>query len=642
MGLHQLTQVSDYVRYMREYPDEADHVFKELLIGVTSFFRDPATWTQLGDEVFPALLAGHPDGGMLRAWVPGCSTGEEAYGIAMVFKEAVDRCATGQHHALQIFATDLDRDAIDRARVGLYAHGIAADVSDVRLRRFFVEEEGHRYRISKSIRDMVIFAPQNLVMDPPFTKLDLLSCRNLLIYLDPALQKKLLPLFHYSLCPGGFLVLGNAETVGPASDLFAPIGGKSRIYRRLDSAARSEPIEFPGVHKSRQSPNPGVAAPPPATAPNIAALADQLLLRRHTPAAVLVNDQGEIQYFSGRTRQYLEPAQGRASLKLMDMAGESMGRSLRDACQRATQLKSTVTVDTELSVDGGTRPVRATVQALTQPAELSGLLLVVFADRADPGTETGAETADAGRAAMLARELVQTQGELRTSREEMQTSLEELKSTNEELQSMNEELQSTNEELTTSKEEIQSMNEELQTVNHELQAKVDELGRASDDMRNLLESTQIASVFLDDALNVRRYTQQAAHIVKLIASDVGRPITDMAIAADYPALADDARDVLRALAPKETQVATRDGRSYRVRVMPYQTQDKRIDGVVITFIDVTDATSRAAAMDSAHMALQQRHALQGSDLARARDELSAEIARRDAPGGKTHGGTSDN
>ena len=291
MGLHQIDKIATYVRFLRENPQEIELLFKELLIGVTSFFRDPPAWEQLKDEVIPALLASHPKGGLLRAWVSGCSTGEEAYSLAMVFKEALERVKPAGNFSLQVFATDLDRDAIDRARAGVYPANIAADVSPERLRRFFVQDE-HGFRVGKEIRETVIFAPQNVIMDSPFTKLDLLICRNLLIYLDPGIQKKLIPLFHYSLNPGGVLFLGSAETIGAFTDLFVPLAGKKRFYRRLDSALPAEPVEFP----SSFFPDPPHAATVQPQArmpvPNLQTLADQLLLQRFSPAAVLTNRQG--------------------------------------------------------------------------------------------------------------------------------------------------------------------------------------------------------------------------------------------------------------------------------------------------------------------------------------------------------------
>lgn len=627
MGLHQLARIADYVRYLRENPQEAGLLFKELLIGVTSFFRDPPVWAQLGSELIPALLAAHPNGGMLRAWVPACSTGEEAYSLAIVFHEALERLKPAALYSLQIFATDLDQDAIERARAAAYPANIAADVAEDRLRRFFVQEE-RGYKLNKEVREMVIFAQQNLVMDPPFTKLDLLSCRNLLIYLDADLQKKLLPLFHYSLNPGGVLVLGSSETIGAATDLFAALPGKNRIYRRQDNSLRMTPVEFPLGHaRSRADVAASLPMPvqrPASSAASLQAETEALLLRRYAPAAVLTTDTGDLVYISGRTGKYLEPATGKANLNLFAMAREGLAGALGGAFAKAVRERTAVTLkDLAADSNGGGQHVNVTIQPLAEPAVLRGMVLVVFTDVAAvpvaraPGKAVRA-SAEQARLAELAQQLQQAHEELQTTREEMQTSQEELKSANEELQSTNEELQSTNEELTTSKEEMQSMNEELQTVNHELTAKVDELSQASDDMKNLLNSTDIATLFLDDQLRVRRFTTQTASIIKLIPGDAGRPVTDLATELDYPSLADDAREVLRSLVFQERQVAAREGRWFTVRIMPYRTQANRIDGVVITFIDISTAKVLEATLREALAVMQNRINEQGAQLDDAR------------------------
>jgi two-component system, chemotaxis family, CheB/CheR fusion protein len=586
-------------------------LFKELLIGVTSFFRDPPAWEQLKDEVIPALLVAHPKGGVLRAWTPGCSTGEEAYSLAIVFKEALERVKPSRRFSLQIFATDLDRDAIDKARAGVYPANIAADLAAERLRRFFVQED-HGYRVGKEIREMVVFAPQNVIMDPPFTKLDLLICRNLLIYLDQRMQKKLLPLFHYSLNPGGVLFLGSAETIGAFTDLFAPLAGKMRFYRRRDVPLRAEPVEFPSSFFLDRPK--AATAEPRAVIPiaNLQTMADQLLLQRFSPAAVLTNDKGDILYISGRTGKYLEPAAGKANWNLFVMAREGLRDELNSAFQQALRQKVTVSLKgVKVGTNGQVQAVDITVQPIDEPAALQGMVIIVFADVATPSeNKTSVKNPQAPahgtRLAALRQELQRAREEFLKTREKMQTAQEELKSANEELQSTNEELQSTNEELTTSKEEMQSLNEELQTVNHELQAKVDELSRANNDMKNLLNSTDVATLFLDDALNVRRFTTQTTSIIKLIAGDAGRPITDITTDLDYPGLAADAREVLRTLVFIEKHVATCDGRWFLVRIMPYRTLENRIDGVVITFMDITKSKTLEAQLRQAQAETEKR------------------------------------
>ncbi|MBN2505336.1 MAG: PAS domain-containing protein [Verrucomicrobia bacterium] len=620
MGIHQIHKMATYVHYLQENSQELDLLFKELLIGVTNFFRDPAAWEQLRTQAIPTLLANRSPGQALRAWVPGCSTGEEAYSLAIVFKEAIEQSKPKGNFALQIFATDLDRDAIDKARQGVFPANIAADVSPERLNRFFAKNE-HGYQVRKEIRDLVIFAPQNLIMDPPFTKLDILSCRNLLIYLAPEVQKKLIPLFHYSLNPSGILVLGSAETIGGATDLFAPLGGKSRLYRRTESALPSEPVEFPSSF-SAASPGAVEARPAPHPPSSLESLADQLVLQRYAPPAVLVNDKGDIFYISGRTGKYLEPPAGRANWNLFAMAREGLRYELAGAFQKALRQQQSVTLHgLKVGTIGGEQCVEVTLQRLEEAGPLQGLVMIVFTDMAPPLAAKAAVRASkphAGiaRVAELEQELQQVRAEARTTHEEMQTSQEELRSANEELQSTNEELQSTNEELTTSKEEMQSLNEELQTLNTELQAKVDELSRASNDMKNLLDSTDIATLFLDKELHVRRFTSQATSLFKLIPGDVGRPITDLVSNLNYPTLGDDVREVLRTLASTEKPVAARDGRWFTMRIMPYRTLDDRIDGVVITFGDITAAKTLETKLRTKQAGLEKRVGDQATQLAR--------------------------
>ncbi len=625
MALHQLARIADYVRYLRENPQETDLLFKELLIGVTSFFRDPAVWKQLESEVIPQLLAAHPNGRILRAWTTACSTGEEAYSLAIVFREALEQVQPAAHYSLQIFATDLDKDAIDKARAGVYPANIAADVSEERLRRFFVQEV-RGYRVAKEIREMVIFAPQNLVMDPPFTKLDLLTCRNLLIYLEIDLQKKLMPLFHYSLNPGGILVLGTAETVGQSGDLFKALPGNTRLYLRQETDLPTDMVEFPSAFV-RYRPDAAAGSLPPKAvlpAPNLQALTDTLLLQRFSPAAVLTTNQGDIVYISAKTGKYLEPTVGKANLNIFAMAREGLAATLNEAFVRAVREKTTVTLKgVKIGTNGGTQVVDVIVQSQADSTALRGMVLIVFQDVVVPlvTKAPGKAKLDAShdtRLDELSQELQHSREELQTVREEMQSSQEELKSTNEELQSTNEELQSTNEELTTSKEEMQSMNEELQTVNHELQSKVVDLSRASDDMENLLNSTDIATLFLDDKLKVRRFTTQTTNIIKLIPGDAGRPVTDIVSELDYPELANDTREVLRSLIFCERQVSASDGRWFRVRIMPYRTQDNRIDGVVITFVDISVTKTLEMTMIEALSVLQTRFTDQTAELDKAK------------------------
>jgi two-component system CheB/CheR fusion protein len=601
MALHQLEAIGAYVRYLQENEQEQDLLFNELLIGVTRFFRDEEAWNALRDIAFPTLFSRSPKGGTLRAWTAGCSTGEEAYSLAIVFLEALERERPKGRFTFRVFATDLDRAAVEKARQGLYPPNISSDVSPERLRRFFVKEEGGSFRVTRAIREMVTFAPHDLVKDAPFTRLDVMVCRNVLIYLEPDLQRRLVSLFHYSLAPGGVLFLGSSETVGTArGGVFEPLDAKLRLYRREESAARSARIDFPPsfFSPSRAAPRPGGSAKSVA---NLQTLADELVLRQLSPAAVLVTDKGELLYLNGRTGKYLEAPAGKVNWNVFAMATDGLRAALRTAFQRATRQERPATVrGTAAGTDGHPHPVDVTVTRLQEPEALRGTLLVAFHDVPAAGARGAAKdrrtTGEHPRLAELQREVRELHDELRSTREDMQSSQEELRSANEELQSTNEELQSTNEELTTSKEELQSMNEELQSMNEELQtvnaeqqARVDELSRASNDMKNLLNSTDIATIFLDSVLRVRRFTSQASRLMKIIPGDVGRPITDLGSELVYAELGADVAEVLRTLARSEKEVVTADGRWYMARAMPYRTLDDVIDGVVITFSEITEA-----------------------------------------------------
>lgn len=593
MSIHQIDRIMTYVRFLQENPQEADLLFRELLIGVTSFFRDPAAWEHLQNKALPLLLETCPPNGTLRAWSLGCSTGEEAYSLAIAFKEAVARLAPEAGIKMRIFATDLDADAIDKARCGHYPANIVADVSPERLDRFFVQDlQG--YRVGKEIREMITFATQNVIMDAPFTKLDILVCRNLLIYLAPELQQRLLALFHYSLNPGGILLLGSSEAVNAGVDLFAPLDSKVKLFRRRESALTTLQTVFPASFAPIA---PGIlqeSTMRKSTA-NIQSLADQVLLQRFSPAAVLVNSKGDILYISGRTGKYLEPAAGKVNWNIHAMAREGLRFELGTAFQKALQVKEAVSVKGLKVGEGDSiQTVDLTVQEIHDPEALRGMVMIIFTDVATPPKKKPARRTKPGEAENarileIEHELGRCNQELQTTREEMQASQEELHSINEELQSTNEELQSANEELTTSREEMQSLNEELQTVNAEQQSKMDELSRINDDMRNLLNSTEIITVFLDNDLHIRRFTPGANKIFKVIPGDVGRPLSDISSDLLYPELSEQAREVLRTLAFSENQVTTTDGRWYEVRIMPYRTMNDVIAGLVITFTNITSA-----------------------------------------------------
>ncbi|MBZ0329832.1 PAS domain-containing protein [Halomonas sp. ANAO-440] len=593
MAIHEIATLALYADYLQHNPLEIDLLFKEVLIGVTSFFRDAPVWQHLAETTLPELLTQQPREPHLRAWVVGCSTGEEAYSLAMVFTEVLEKLPQAHGVTLQIFASDLSPDAIATARRGHYTADIETSVSAERLARFFSAHE-NGYHINSNIRDLVLFAQQDVVLDPPFTRLDLISCRNLLIYFDQSLQSRLIPLFHYSLRAGGVLLLGSSETVGRNTQLFAPIQAKLRLYRRQDNTRSGDtrlPVKaFPPLSWiAKELPVPANHSPSQPK-DNLQAAADQVLLQVYAPAAVVVNDEGDIVYISGRTGKYLEPAAGKANWNFHAMVREGLRTPIGSALRQAADQREPLQLQ-GLQVQlpgGGMQSVDITVQALREPTTLRGMTMIVFRDIAQThaGPASKSKSATAAQRAHAA-ELQQCQDEIQTLREENRASREELQSANEELQSTNEELQSTNEELTTSKEEMQSMNEELQTINAEMQTKLDDLALAQSDMNNLLNSIEIAILFLDQNLNLRRFTDRASKIISIRESDIGRPLSDLTTTLQYPELNDDALDTLNTLAFSEKQITTTDDRWFTVRIMPYRRLDNVIDGVVITLLDIT-------------------------------------------------------
>ena len=603
LAIHGLATLADYARFLRANVQEIDLLFKELLIGVTEFFRDAAAWQTMRDTTIPALLARRATETRLRAWVVGCSTGEEAYTLAMVFAEAVHSLPEHRHCSLQIFASDLSPDAIATARLGRYPAAARANLSPDRLARFFTLQNGLPC-VSKSIRDTVLFTQHDVVLDPPFTKLDILCCRNVLIYFNATLQRRLLPLFHYSLRPGGILLLGNSETVGPFNRLFDPIESKLRIYQRQSHATATSPDfllkSFPPLSQLTKEPVLPTSSSPPAPPDSMQSAAERVLLEVHSPPAVVVNADGDIVFISGRTGLYLEPASGKANWNFHAMVHENLRLPLADALKRVeTQSEPVYLHNLPLQTTGGARAVDITVQALRGNAALQGMAMIVFRALAPVPGHPRRKTTGAVEAPHAAA-LEQLRDEIQTLREETRASKEELQSANEELQSTNEELQSANEELTTSKEEMQSMNEELQTVNTEMQAKLDDLALAQSDMKNLLNSTNIAMLFLDQALNVRRFTDGASKIINLRESDIGRPLSHLTTRLQYPQLHEDALETLRTLVFSEKQITSTDQRWFSVRIMPYRRLDNVIDGAVITFVDITatkqlESTLRKAA-----------------------------------------------
>jgi two-component system, chemotaxis family, CheB/CheR fusion protein len=606
MAVHQIETLDGYVTFMQATPAETEALFRDLLIGVTHFFRDPEAFAALEAQVIPKLFAGRPAGATLRVWVPGCSTGEEAYSLAILLQERLE--AQRQSLTLQVFASDLDSHAVAVARAGIYPTSIAADLTPERLARFFTPEPGGTdgnataYRIHKNIRDLLVFSEQDVIKDPPFSKLDLVSCRNLLIYMGAELQKRLIPLFHYALNPGGFLFLGTSETVGEHLELFSGLDRKAKIYQRRDNIhglPRAAPGRFlppPAGAQEEPSARPATRKAAPAKLP-LRELTETALLQEIVAAAALVTAQGDILYLHGRTGPYLEPAPGEAGVNnILKMAREGLKHNLITALHKAIGTLETVRCPgLRVKTNGHYSTVNLIVRRAATPATPSEtpLFLVVLqeavsdvSDRSDMSDKSDPPDA---RIAALKQELCAKEEYLQAANEELETANEELKSSNEELQSVHEEMQSTNEEMETSKEELQSVNEELATVNAELQAKVADLSRVNNDMNNLLAGSGIATVFVDHQLRILRFTPAATRLINLILADVGRPVGHIVSnLKGYDRLPQDVQAVLDTLLPKEAQVQTAEGKWYAMRILPYRTLDNVIEGAVITFVDITD------------------------------------------------------
>ena len=595
MSQHGIDNGELYASYLKEHPKEISVLFKELLINVTSFFRDPEAFVALKDKVFPQLLAERPAGSIFRCWVAACATGEEAYSIAMLLREYMDENEI--EFRVQLFSTDLDDDAIAVARSGLYPPNIAADVSPERLRRFFIRED-RGYRVKKEIREMVVFAVQNIIKDPPFTKLDLLSCRNLMIYLEPELQQRLIPIFHYALKSGGVLLLSPSESTGSYSELFTTLDRKWKLYSAIHSHAFSRVTAVSDAHPpvgavvARDQEKPS-DHPAPA---DFSDLARRALLQSYAPASVVTDLRGNILFVYGDTGRYLRPAPGQATLNVVEMARDGLQLELRAAIRAGSNLgQKTVRREVSVKYDGGFHTVALSVRPLPDSESGRSLILVSFEASAageQSAVKRGRSKLKAGpedlqRLEEVQRELAYMKENLQATIEEQQASNEELKSTNEEMQSTNEELQSTNEELETSKEELQSVNEELITVNSELQAKIEQLASMQNDMKNLLDNLSIGIVFLDENMAVRRFTRDVSRIYRLVNSDVGRSLGDIKSDIEGEDLLVAARSVIETLIPCEREVRVAGGAYYLVRIQPYRTVDNVIAGVVLTFTDIS-------------------------------------------------------
>jgi two-component system CheB/CheR fusion protein len=592
MVVHNLKDMDAYARYLTENPAEVHILFKELLINVTSFFRDKEAFEALNKDGLPRIFANKPENYIFRIWVPGCASGEEAYSLAILFHEYMETIK--QEFKLLIYATDIDDDAIATARAGIYPANIAIDVSPDRLRRNFSKEEGG-FRIKKEIREMVVFAIQNVIKDPPFTKMDLISCRNLLIYLDVELQNRVIPAFHYALRPDGVLFLSPSEGIGNFVDLFASLDKKWKVYRikpSLTSARTLVAQRF--AWTGEQTEKEQIEATRKMEKTNFSELIKRVLLQSFAPPSVITDEKGNIIYVHGDTGKYLQPAQGQVSTNVIDMAREGLQLDLRYAIQNtAVQKRLFIVKDLPVRTNGGIHGVDLTVRPLADPEATRELLLISFQDSVLPPLEKSIRTkrvttkGESKRVEELEQDLAYTKENLQATIEEMQAANEELKSTNEELQSTNEELQSTNEELETSKEELQSVNEEIVTVNSELQAKIEQLTSIQNDMKTLLENVNLGTIFLDEHLAIRRFTRETTKVYRLAPSDTGRPLADIRSMIPDVDLIPDAQAVLDSLIPRDIPVLTTNNEWFLVRIMPYRTQENVIDGVVLTFSDIT-------------------------------------------------------
>lgn len=600
MNVHRIGDADEYLRYLRDNPAEGDLLFREVIISVTNFFRDPDAWAILAGDILAELLqtAASEQRGF-RAWVVGCATGEEAYTLAILLQEWLDTLETAPE--VQIFATDVDQEAIETARVGRYPAGIADDLTPARLARHFVAEEDS-FRVGRNLRDMVVFADHNALQDPPFTRLDLICCRNLLIYLERDLQAQLLPLFRYALQPRGVLFLGPSEAPDQLTEDFRPENRAWRIYR-LEAGAK--PLMLPDMPKRRRARGPAAFHIPPSAPRNPAPggftqNVEHLLASRFAPPAVLVNDRGEAVFFHGRTGRFLEPAAGPANHPILEMARPGLRGPLGQALREVASEGHTVNRWVQVQTNGSTETIHLEVQRVDTPPTLRGLRLVAFWPPGPEGVEavgtpkeTAAESApeepESEAVARLRRELASTRQDQQVTVEEFQGSNEELQSLNEELQSMNEELQSSNEELEVAKEEVDSLNEELRSVNAELEARVGELSEANDDLKNLLDATDIATLFLDEDLAIKRFTDSARDLIALRETDVGRPIDELSTNLRYSGLRVDGKEVLDTLRPKEVEVQTEAGHWYLLRIMPYRTTQNVIRGLVCTFQNIQAA-----------------------------------------------------
>jgi two-component system CheB/CheR fusion protein len=583
-----------YVAYLEDNAEEIIILFRELLIGVTNFFRDEDSFEVLKTKVIPPILRNKAKGETIRIWSCACSTGDEAYSLAILIHEVLEEISDPRLYKVQIFGTDLDDESIHQARTGLFNNNIAKYISEDRLQKYF-KLKGNQYQINKEIREMVVFAIHNVIKDPPFTKLDILSCRNLLIYLTPELQKKILYTFRYALNPTGILFLGSSETLGGFGEMFFPIDAKWRIFAKRESAS---------TYFLRNEYNTNVVVPKPVekkevikyvpdVMKEVASMVQKELLANFAPPSVVINKNGDIIFVNGETGKYLRLAQGQASLNILDMACESIHYDLSNAIREVNSEKSIV-VKTNLMVktDMGYESLNIKVSTFSEVKD-TGLLLVIFEDTTVANTKDMVMTSDRREAEIstiteLQHEITYTKKHLQNTIEEMEITMEELTSANEESQSTNEELQSANEELTTSKEEMQSLNEELISLNAELQSKMGDFSQVNNDMKNLLLNSETAVIFLDNDLCVKRFSTGAAKIIRLITTDIGRPFSDIVTNIKAVNLEKNIREVLEYLTYKEMEVETNDYQWYKIKIAPYRTVENFIEGAIIIFANISE------------------------------------------------------
>jgi two-component system, chemotaxis family, CheB/CheR fusion protein len=598
MVLHKADDLAAYLHYLGKDPAELDGLFNDLLISVTGFFRDPALFQALQEDILPKLLQNRAKDMPLRLWSCGCATGEEAYSLAMLVSEALE--ARRQDVPVQIFASDLNERGIEKARAGVYHENILLDVSPERLRRFFTKVNSH-YQVKQVLRDKCVFARQNVVTDPPFSNLDVVTCRNVLIYLTPVLQRRVFPTFHYALRPGGYLLLGNSENVGEHSDLFDLWDKKNRIYIKKTTAYRPA-VQFqprPGPHLGA----PVAAAGSPSKvelAGNIQHGVDRFILAKFSPPGVVINAQMDVLQFRGRLGPYLEPQPGAASLNLFKMIRSDLVTDVRRAVAKALKTDGHVLHrGAGMPVNGARKRIDLEVYPLDGTLDRDRLFLLLFHDKTSAhetaprnASKAAAQTSELRQVRRLREELTHTRQSLQAIIEEHEIHNEELKSANEEIQSANEELQSTNEELETAREELQSANEELTTLNQEAQNRNSELSLVNDDLTNLLSSVNIPILMLSTDLKIRRFTPLAEKLFNLIASDVGRRLSDLAGNIQFPGLDEMIHGVLENLTVAERQVQDREGHWFTLRIRPYRTRDGRIEGLVLMLLDI-DTFKRA-------------------------------------------------